>query len=103
MKKNLDPEVRHDLDAIRDQTLIVLNVTSEPLAEQCPHKDARGQYVIRVLPGVRVNGQDRWHAFDPPTKLQALSFVNDVRARHLRLHWLCQECGEVMRLGSYEP
>jgi hypothetical protein len=63
------------------------------LTTQCVHKDARGQYVVAV--------RDVWHFFDPPTKLQALSWINGRPSRERRIHWLCFECGEIMPLGAY--
>lgn len=84
MTKKIDPALKRDREWLRSGMLVPLNIDSEPLEQQCEHASAAGQYVIRVLPGVRIASEKRWHAFDPPTKLQTLSWVGRRRARHKR-------------------
>lgn len=97
-----DPEAERDLDWLADGRLIPLVFDADALAEQCEHANAAGHYVVRVLPGVRAVGKKRWHAFDPSTKLQVLSWIGGVEQRRRRVHWLCAECERVMPLGSYD-
>ena len=66
---------------------------SDALEKQCEHADAPGRYVVK--------SEGDWCGFDPPTKLQALSWANNKPEREARIMWLCGECGEVMPLSSY--
>ena len=96
-----DPEVEHDRASLSCGMLVPMSITADALPQQCAHETAQGRYVVRVLPGVRIAGADRWHSFDPATKMQTLAWINDVEERRKRVHWLCGECRQVMPLGSY--
>lgn len=69
--------------------------TKTAMTEQCPHKDARGQYVVR--------SQGEWCFFDPPTRMQTNAWVSNKPEREARIMWLCHECGEIMPLAQYSP
>lgn len=67
----------------------------EELPEQCEHATAAGFYVVEA--------QGYWWIFDPPTRFQAIVWVDKHPERERRIRWCCNECGKVMPLGAYCP
>lgn len=78
--------------------LIALRFLEPPTVltdKQCEHNEAPGKYVVE--------SKGEWCCFDPPTKLQALSWTNNKPERTSRVRWQCHQCGAIMPLADQLP